>query len=390
MSTSVNQCCYCGLLCGSASEIRDCPKRLSVLARDSIRGSTSSANITDALVGLARTPETLVWVDAADVATMREVIRFAEASDATVHIGQTTGTKIQKRVAATEGWLGASLNEAANHADLVITFGDSLLSELQRIDQLLNRQTSDAKHWCHIGSQPLQPTDSNITLPRTDWYESLTSLLLAIREPKLHVDPSPAVGKLRDRLAACRYGVIVWHADEFLDELEELTLRRLSELARQVSVTSRLSLVCIESNPGRVTAQETMLWATGQSPSATFRGGEWIQRKDLDTYGLQDFQNGFKSVLMVRSVCTAAPLPNLACDVALLPGRELHLAPQSCTMAATVAAVGEQQPGLLFRGDHAAVLKYEAAEQSSNLSTIETLLSDAAKRLAEAKVEVTR
>ncbi|GAB5402913.1 MAG: hypothetical protein Aurels2KO_11440 [Aureliella sp.] len=387
MASGVNPCCYCGLLCSSAPEISHCSRRKRVLDQNDGQGDSAPDNATETLLGFADTARPLIWVDAADVATMREVIRFAEAAGATVHVGQTTGTKIQKRVSASEGWLGASLNEAANHADLVISIGDSLHSEIPNIDRLLSGNRESQRHWCHIGSQPSEPADSNINLHRHEWYNSLTSLLLAIREPKLHVAASPAVNQLRERIETSRYGVIVWHADEFLDELDELILRRLTELARQVTQNSRLSLVCIDSSPGRITAQETMLWATGQVPSATFHNGTWVQRKELDAYTLQDFHESFTSTLMIRSVCTATPLPNLACDVALLPRRELHVAPQACRSLVAVASVGEQIDGLLFRGDHAAVIKCRAPQDTgSDLPITKMLLNEATEQLLKQQV----
>lgn len=382
MPPEVSNCCYCGLLCGSTIDIGNCSRRKRIGEQQPVRQAFSIASVSDAILSFAKSPNPLIWVDSADVGSMREIVRFAEACEASVHVGQTTGTKIQKRVAATEGWFGASLNEAACHADLVVTFGDSLLTDLPQLDTLLRQRNDRQSHWCHLGSQPISSADSNVTIPRSGWYRSLTELLLT------EVDPSVALNaqltELHKLINGCRYGVIVWHADEFLDELEELVLRRLTELTRRVSQRSRLALVCVDSNPGRITAQETMLWATGHTPSTTFRSGVWQHRNDLDSFSLHDFEREFSSILMLRTCCTGTPLPELSCELALLPENELQFAPMAARNAVAIAAVGEQVPGLLFRGDHALVLNcdVDCEDTAGHVPTIQALLTDAVQRIS--------
>ncbi len=69
-----------------------------------------------------------------------------------------------------------------------------------------------------------------------------------------------AAGALAEMLLGSHYTVIVWSEDELADEMDSLIVRRLLELARQVSRTARCSLLALPQDAGRVTAKDAILW----------------------------------------------------------------------------------------------------------------------------------
>lgn len=386
MPPNLSECCYCSLLCSETSDTESCPRRMRVLAQPLPPTLYGAFDPLRSLLSIAQDDWPLIWVDSADVGTMREVIRFAEICDATVHIGQSTGTRIQKRITASEGWLGASLNEAALHADLVISLGDSLPAELPQLGGLLATHTSHPKTRLHIGStKSIEEQTESIVLPRQHWYEAFSQLLHHLRDKENAPAVSPQLAQLGSAIEASRYAVIVWQVDEFLDEIDELLLRRLSELARFRSQTARLALVCIDPNCGRVTAHETMLWATGFAPTATFNHGAWHARKDLASAKLDEFQQAHSSILMIRTTCSGAALPAIAADLALLPTLERNLAPESIKHTVSISGIGDERPGFLFRGDHSLVLNCQPTTPEETSPAAADLLAQATQAIANAK-----
>lgn len=385
MPPNVSECCYCSLLCSTTSDMEDCPRRMRVLGQPQAPLQSFDAELLPRLLSIAKDERPLIWVDSADVGTMRQVVRFAESCDATVHIGQSTGTKIQKRIAASEGWLGASLNEAALHADLVISLGDSLAAELPQLAKMLATPAGAAKTQLHIGSTDSTEFGKSIVLPREQWYAGISQLLHHLRDKHNAPAVSPQLAQLGNAIKASRYAVVAWQVDEFLDEIDELLLRRLSELARFRSQSARLALLSIDPNPGRVTAHETMLWATGFAPTATFSNGSWHPRKDLLTAKLDEFQKAHSSILMLRTTCSGAPLPAIAADLALLPQRERKLAPESVKHTFGVPSIGDKRSGLLFRGDNSLVLHCQRTAPEEASPAAADLLAEASQAMTAAQ-----
>ncbi len=317
---------------------------------------------------LSRAERPLIWVDGADVGTMRGAVRLAQKAGATIHVGQTTGAEVVKKVMLSEGWLGTSLAEVSEHADLVVTLGDGILTEAPRLaerflEPVLQR---DESSWWHIaecssgsGPREAEPAISRqIVWPRKQWYSHLTELLLRLQQPagdSLIASVSGDLQALRDKLKTASYTVWIWDSGEWHDAMDELIVRRLLAIARHLTKEARCSLLCLESSVGRVTAEETLLWITGCSTTAIHNGSHWISPERYHAFTLDDWQKEFDSILLVRSIASITPLPFLRTRQAIIPAGQSHAGLESSCVT-RVAEVGRQHTGHLFRGDRAATL----------------------------------
>jgi hypothetical protein len=150
-------------------------------------------------------------------------------------------------------------------------------------------------------------------------------------------------------LAEANYSTWAWDVDEFHFATDELLIRRMLEIAQVLSETKRCSLLPLDMNVGRVTAEETLLWLTGCSPTATFAQGKWRAATRYAQYSLEQWQQSFETVIMISNLPSLRSLPNLRCDVVL------QTQPTSNPSALQIAAVGLSTSGHVFRGDRGTV-----------------------------------
>ncbi len=424
----MSHCCLCGLLCwldhsaaaaGIDAAAASCPRREQWLSQVSdahagrlrqggwqgksneerllIGGAISDAAEEGHLIGEATSDSggdvaamsrlfvggrrTLIWVDGADVQTMRAAVALARAAKCTIHVGQSTATQVAHRILTSQGWLGTSLAEVASHADLIVTLGGGLRSEAPRLIErfIAPAQSERGAQWYEIsdraGSQPGVPVGQDcarasqtqqasqqptqiIAWPRESWYQKLTEVLWGLQagSPGAKL-PQPALADdvrgFVARLQQAKLTTWLWDVEEFCDDVDELTLQRLLGISRCLSQTARCSLLALDANVGRVTAQETLLWLTGFSDTVRFDGQRWFHPSGLHCQQLHDWESRFDSIVVVRSLPSLAPLPNLSAQHYLVPsGSQLpnQVSKQSIT---AVAAVSVDSAGHVARGDRA-------------------------------------
>ncbi len=303
--------------------------------------------------------KSLIWIDATDVNSVRAAVELTRAACATIHIGSSTSAQNFHRILTSEGWIGTSLAEVATQADLIVTLGNGILTEAPLLRERFIAPAVEGRQatWCHISDSelPIAGTNWQEHWPRSQWYAKLTQLLLAIQEPQKLGENSTQVNQLAQQLLDSRYAVWLWDADEFCNTVDELCIRRLLGLARALSAHSRCSLLRLESDVGRATAEETLLWLTGFSPTASYDGQRWHSRLHTENYTLEGWQQEFDSILFLRTVPTVRPMPGLAASHYILPSTAnvSHLEQQSTT---GVATCGVDYAGHLWRGDRAMAL----------------------------------
>ncbi len=311
--------------------------------------------LSDALLGFANsTGNKLLWVDSVDVNTMRQLVEFARLTSATIHVGQTTGGEVLAKVQRSEGWMCATLGEIGQRADLVVTLGDSLLHDQP---MLANRylKTTDAlqRHWVHLGKNAPEAT-LNLAVPPDQVLNPLTALLEALQTENPKLVEQTAIAPLFNLIGEATYAAIVFQSSDLLSEFDELTVRRIAQMARSSSESPRITVVALDGKPGRITADETLLWLTGNSETAQWSGNHWTRPAQI-TPGFQDWRNAFNAIAIVRSVPADEPLPDLAAELVLVPSSEVRYLPPSAEHYFAVADSCIDHPGHLFRGDRAGV-----------------------------------
>ncbi len=280
----------------------------------------------------------LIWVDSADVESMRSILRYCELSKSTIHVGQCTGKEVTSRVMSSEGWLGTTLSETRTNCDMIIALGQTLLSSMPRLVELLS-SADGPKRWIQLGPQSLLgsaaetehehvPVENDAQL-----YRLLTSML------ELHagmaVEPQRGAAWLLDAINSAEKVAIVLDVADVVNDTTETCLRRLTQLARAFGDASKVSLLCLDSKPGRVTAEETLRWLTGHSPTAraafvsqpTCESQPGIHKRwhapEPTPKSLEDWREKFDFVCTVRTIPADEPLPNLNPDLSIIAEGDL-------------------------------------------------------------------
>lgn len=389
------------------------------------------------VLSTARRP--LIWIESADVSATRAAIQLAEVCQAKVHVAQSPGAANVSAVTAACGTFTTSLAEVSAHADLVIHLGHRHLQELPRLGlrflhdnahtgpgsgprhvligddvrtALINTASGSRSYeekrsldgGSHTG-QPVAQCKADreplvLAWPRDQWLDQLTRLLMVARGASVvrsNSEPSSdsSAADLAEQLAASRYAVFMWDEDEFADELDRLLIERLFEIAQHYSRVTRCSLLPLSSDPGRVTAKETVLWLTNVAGTARFTDGQWRRPTMGLAKSLHQWQREHDWILCVRNLPSDRPLPNLRFDFtidALCNQRAGNIRSGSSSPAvgeakqiAQVAAVGLETAGHLFRLDHAYGVRLAPVSPSDTVLTAERILRELARTLIVAR-----
>ncbi len=391
MANAANHCCLCGLLCSlqqSATphtlshDVAQCPRRQSWLSGASSQGKPATRPWIDDIPGIAalfsQDRKPLIWLDAVDVNTARAAVGLAKATRAAMHVGGSTGSEIAHQVLTSEGWLGTSLAEVASHADLIVTLGDGLLAEAPLLPRRFLQPAVDERRaeWFHVSPNQRSSEEVGATRilnwPREQWYDRLTALLWDMQADASGHASSPDIHELSAVLQQSRSVVWLWDADEFCDAIDELTIRRLLGICRELSEKGRSALLCLDSNVGRVTAHETLLWLTGCHATARYEQQRWIRPLPPSDFALDDWESAFDSILVVQSVPSPSPLPNLNAAHFVVPDCSILNGQVDPLRITKAAAVGVQCAGHLFRGDRATMFACQADSASELLTNLPT------------------
>ena len=381
-------------------------------------------------LSVARRP--LIWIESADVLATRAAVSLAETCRAKVHVAQSPGAENVTAVTASSGTFGTSLAEVAAHADVIVHLGQRHLHELPRLASRFlhgNAYTGlgnaprhifigelDQSSWLStselgggIGQRRAQAEEldgqSNEPLmlewPREAWLDQLTRVLMVARGAGLAWEKSTemsdrSAAHLAELLAGCRYAVFMWEEDEFADELDRLLVERLFEIAEHFSRTTRCSLLPLSTDPGRVTAKETLLWLTNVAGTADCVAGIWSRPIMKFEKSLRQWQAEHDWILCVRNLPSDRPLPHLNFHFTIDAACNQHMSltqPRSAAeevehRTALVAAVGLDASGYLFRLDHAFGAHLDALSTPASAQpalTAEEVLREFAKHLLAAR-----
>jgi hypothetical protein len=287
-----------------------------------------------------------------------------------VHVGSSTGAELIQRVMTSEGWLGATLAEVATHADRIVTLGAGIVREAPLLAERFIKPAVAAgrARWTHIASD-VQAAEMgathNLTWPRAEWYSRLTQLLWSMQPQGDRAGLTGDMAELSADLQQARYSVWLWEMDELCDAVDELIVRRLLGISRRLSDDRRCALLCLDSSVGRVTALETLLWLTGCHATARYTGSRWVCDALLAQATLNDWQERFDAILMIRSLPGLSPLPNLNSAHHLVPACTPAVELIDDKRVTRVAAVSVESAGHVFRGDRATTLLCTAGDEES-------------------------
>ena len=341
--------------------------------------------LQSAVDSLRNSQRPLIWLESVDVQAARAAVQLAQATGATLHVAQSPGAELVADITATDGWLGTSLAEVGSTASLVIHLGQQHLRDAPMLEMRYMNPTAehvflDSCSESLAADPQLQDSVVQLQWPKATWLDRLTRLLLLLRDDSAalarRADPVDSqVGMLAEMLLGSHYTVLLWGEDELSDELDGLLVRRLLELARQVSRTARCSLLCLSQDPGRVTAKDCILWLTNRTTPVRLADERWTKEL-LNQLSLDEWQKAFDWILCVRNLPSDRPLPELRFDVVLDSQCNLSSSPQDKrSIYIPVRAVGLDVDGQLLRADHGLAAHLPAIDSPSSVSVAADLLN---------------
>lgn len=421
-NNSKSICTVCGLLCPNSSpedrlQVRSCPLAQSFFSSSTAKQSVhvdleTIAHRIQQLLDNARRP--LIWIDGADVASTRAAVALAWKHQAALHVPQSQGGRVVQQVVCSDGWLGTTLADAAEHAHLVITLGTSWLNQMPLLlERWIRRSPANARdtaaaarrQWWQIGSPPSETTQLNSSLesriqnskpdqwlrwPRCDWYPRFSEVVRGLNElsqldPPSMAKPNAAPVAADDGVARLVHAIgnspnttIVWEQSELDRPEDEMLVYRLLNLARIRNRIARCSLLALNADAGRETARETLLWLTGCDGMAIPHGDRWVDSQETLSEPCSRWLRRFDAILMVRNTPSVTPLPDIGWQIALV-GHGIACHHAGSSSAIPVALAGVHAPAFLLRGDRG-VFQFAAVEQSQVVYSASQILQLAASR----------
>ncbi len=343
----------------------------------------------------------LLWLDAADIDSVRAVVAFAQHANVVIHVGSSAGAAIAKRVMLNDGWLGSSLAEVATHADLVITLGDRIFSNSPLLpSRFFARQLSGGLRWWHIvdpaARQPQtddRPADESLLWPQGQWYARLTHVQQLLQSEDQAISVTEADGnpseihvderRLARALSASQNTVWMWDNSQFSCPLDELLVRRLLMIARLRSQHARCGLLHLETHLGQLSAEECLLWLTGCTGTAYWNGQNWQSPAQSPWNSLHDWRQEYAQIVVLRSMPAWHALPELQADLWLLPEQFPGDSPPAAEVI-RVATAGVNYPTHFLRGDRGAMLRV-GCQTASTWPTAPEIFSQAVCALQQRK-----
>lgn len=410
-------CTVCSLLCplaepptlesskghsGSRGRVADCSKRNRWIDLCSRTKSVNTLPQTlldqSALESLKQARRPLIWIEGADVETVRSAVELARAWPATLHVSQSIGSKVVSRVTCADGWFGTTLADAARHSHLLITLGTRWMQSMPRLVDRFFGHREELKWWSIYADDKAddqaanalpqslkrsrQPTHQ-VVWPRQQWYAQLSQLVQQIQTSDSLEDYTLAAAILQSPNTT-----ILWDKSEMQCDADETLVLLLQQLAKNRSAKARLSLLPINSDPGKETSESALLWLTGCSSTAKPTMEGWTSPSHYQHYSRAEWRAEYDFILAVRSTPSTEPM-TINADLLLCPPSDVLDA--STPSVIPVGTAGVDHDTLLFRGDHGMTCFAPATAPAPqlNLSTAEFTLPTAAQLLRQATAILT-
>ncbi len=412
-------CTVCSLLCplaeppmmepsrghsGIRSSVTDCSMRNRWI---DLRSRSKSVNTLpktslhlSALESLKKARRPLIWIEGADVETVRSAVELARFWPATLHVAQSIGSKVVSRVTCADGWFGTTLADAARHSQLLITLGTRWMQSMPLlVDRFfghrenlqwwsiqVDKQTNDLAINARPRSleKPLYPTQQ-VVWPRQQWISKLSELVQLVQASDSQDDDTLAAAILQSPSTT-----ILWDKTEIQCDTDESVVILLQQLAKNRSTKARFSLLPINNDSGRETAEAALLWLTGCASTAKLTSDGWISPSHYQHYSLADWRAEFDFILAVRNTPSIEPI-TINADLLLCSTIESVSASTSDLIpnVISVGMAGVDHDALLFRGDHGMTCFAPATSTLQTLSTAESTLPTVAQLLRQTTAVLT-
>lgn len=305
----VSACPFCGLLCedaearpapggGIAVSARVCELGRKGYARQGADGIGSAllagqpATLQQAVDAAARildnAAQPLIGGLATDVAGMRAAVELADRCGGVLDHANS-GAKFRNLQAFQDrGAITTTLSEARNRADLFVVVGSDIGRRFPRYferaaapqETLFGLKNEDRRS-VFIGGTPAPGAPGPVesipcsTADLPDVLSALSALVAGatLQSASAGAVPMDALRALARRMAAARYGVLVWAAADLDLPHAELAVLALNRMLVTLNRTTRFSAMPLAGTEADLTADAVLLWQVGFPYRTGFASG---------------------------------------------------------------------------------------------------------------------
>lgn len=356
-------CTICSLLCpldgtADSESVNACPVRFQWL--ESHKQFVPSCSIDLQLirdrmqVALRSASKPLIWIEGADVQTVRTAVLLAQHWSAAIHVVKTLGSQHVTSTTCNDGWFGTTLADAGLHAKLVIAIGQSWKTNLPRLQERFFGSREDLAWWrilpndCDAAEVPSEATQRtrNLFWPRHEWYSRFSQLVQQIEQSQ-----SQHCDSLAQAVLGSDNTTILWETSEFSAHEDEFIVFQLYQLARIRSRSARCSLLPLDRDSGATTASSTLLWLTGCSETAIpSDNGSWQSPERYQFFKTEDWNREFDFIVQLGTTARHSEQSHLRAVLKVLQSGDSE-STQECD-SLSIGTAGVDHPALLMRGDH--------------------------------------
>jgi formylmethanofuran dehydrogenase subunit B len=328
------------------------------------------------LLKAARTP--LFHGLAVDLHAARALLALAERAGGTVDHFLSAPLLANAAVARASGWVTATFAEIANRADVVLLVGGDPAVAFPRFHERLVRNPTPLYRdgppvVAYLGPAEAAPPSDAATLsalvPQARLLDALGALAVRLRggRPTTVADlPDEPLAAIAERLAAARYGAIVWHPASFAPADAELAVERLAAILRHLNVATRCVGVPLGGSGNGVGAMQAALWQTGWPLRIGFGDGTPLHdpwRFD----GRRLLQAGEADLLLWTATLLAEKPPATGVPIVAIVADDVDLAaPAAVEIRVGIPAI--DHGGAVFRSDTVIAMNLQATRPSDRPS----------------------
>jgi formylmethanofuran dehydrogenase subunit B len=399
-------CPFCGLVCddlvleGERVETHGCAKGAAGFARRPLhlehRVGGRAAPLDEAvaaaakLLAAARLP--LVSGLAADLAGIRALIALADRLGAVIDRWQSAAQQVNLGLLQQTGGLTTTFGEIANRADVALLIGgDPGRRQPRFFERLLRNRTalyrSAPPFVAFIGPGDAAPADAAVGERVTVAPEALLDAVSALaasatggRLAPATALPLSALSALGERLAAARYGVVVWDIAAFPAAARSPALAILLRLLRHLTRRTRCAGLALGGEDNAQGAAQAMLWQAGWPGRLSFATGV-PQHDPWSNDAERLVAAGEVDALLWAASLSAAPLPKAGVPTVALIAAD---APETAAeVEIRVGIPGIDHGGTMLRADTVVALPV-AATRPSGLPSVASVAQAILAHLPEA------
>jgi formylmethanofuran dehydrogenase subunit B len=388
-------CPFCGLGCddlvraGDAVDTRGCPIAERGFARAALPRKPHIANgaavdLAVAAASAARllraAASPLFYGLAADLQGVRALLALADRVGGTIDHVNTPALLANAAVARASGWVTASFGEVANRADLILVIGGEPARNFPRFHERLVAKATPlyrerAPTVAYLGPREDAPPGTGLAafVEREDLLDGLgvlAGLLRGIaprRAPERFAAAPLAV--IAERLAAARYGAIVWDVTTFAPGEGEMGVELLAAMLRELNVKTRCVGLPLGGSGNGLGAMQAALWQAGWPLPLGFAAGapqhdpwRFDGRRQIEA-AEADLLVWVAALAPLQPPQTGAPTIAIVADDVVLPA--------TAAVEIRVGIPALDHDGAIFRSDTVIALPLQATHPSDRPSVAE-------------------